>query len=203
MSLIEYENGQYRVVYANDASHLSKAISTFANQNWWRAENNREIGLRFVPMDVTTDAGAALYQLCRAEGWMSSHGNMDHFGGEAFLRQARRNQAAYPEAILAAYHEDTFAGLLQLDTEMEKDKGVGRVPFVYMTPQYRKRGVGIQLVGEAVSRYRSLGRGIIRLRCAVENEVAQNFYRRCGFRKVGMDETAPVRLDILELSIGF
>lgn len=203
VSLIEYENGRYRVVYANDASHLDSSISTFAHQTWWRSENNREIGLRFVPLDVSTDAGAALYQLCRAEGWMSSHGNMDHFDGAAFLEQARRNQAAYPEAILAAYHNDTFAGLLQLDTEMESDKGVGRVPFVYMTPQYRKHGAGIQLVGEAVSRYRAMGRQIIRLRCAVENETAQNFYRRCGFRKIGMDETAPVRLDLLELSIGF
>ncbi len=203
VSLIEYENGHYRVVFANDASHLTDAISTFANQSWWRSKTNREICLRFLPLNIESDAGATLYQLCRAEGWLSSHGNMDHYDGAAFLAQARKNQAAYGEAVLAAYYEDTFAGLLQLDTETDSAEGVGRIPFVYMAPDYRKKGVGIQLVGEAVSRFRRLGRTRLRLRCAAENTVAQNFYRRCGFRKVGVDQDAPVALDLLELYIGF
>ena len=203
VSLIEYENGRYHVVFANDASHLSDEISTFAHQSWWKNKNNREIGLRFLPLNVESSAGAALYQLCRAEGWLSSHGNMDHYDGAAFLAQAKRNQALYGEAVLAAYHDDTFAGLLQLDTELDSAEDVGRVPFVYMTPDYRKKGVGIQLVGEAVSRFRKLGRTRLRLRCAAENAVAQNFYRRCGFRKVGVDQEAPVALDLLELYIGF
>lgn len=203
VSYIEYENGHYDVVFANDASHLNASISTFASQNWWKSKDHREIGLRFVPLDVESDADSALYQLCRAEGWLSSHGNMEHYDDAAFLTQARRNQAAYGEAVLAAYHDDSFAGLLQLDTELDKAEGVGRVSFVYMTPDYRKKGVGIQLVGEAVSRFRALGRSRLRLRCAAENEIAQNFYRRCGFRKVGVDQDAPVALDLLELYIGY
>ena len=202
VSLIEYDNGKYRVVFANDSSHLKKEISTLAQQKWWRGQGEREIGLRFVPLQVSSDAGAALYQLCRAEGWMSSHGNMAHFDGAAFLDQARRNQAAYPEAVLAAYYEDAFAGLLQLDTEMDRSEGAGRIAFAYMTPEYRKHGAGVQLVGEAVSRFRRMGRTKLRLRCAAENQVAQNFYRRCGFRKIGVDAHAPVNLDILELFIG-
>ncbi len=203
VSLIEYEDGNYRVAYANDASHLSQDISTFAGQNWWKSKDSREIGLRFLPLRVDSDAGAALYQLCRAEGWHSSHGTMEHYDGAAFLAQARRNQQVYDGAVLAAYYEDSFAGLLQLDTELDSAEGVGRVPFVYMAPDYRKKGVGIQLIGEAVSRFRGLGRTRLRLRCAAENQVAQNFYRRCGFRKAGEDREAPVALDLLELYIGF
>lgn len=203
ISLIEYENGAYRVAFANDASHLGEGLSTFAQQNWWKGRTFREVGLRFVPLDVESAVGAALYQLCRAEGWHSSHGSMDHYDGETFLAQARRNQSACDGAVLAAYHEDNFAGLLQLDTELDSADGVGRVPFVYMTPDYRKKGVGVQLVGEAVSRFRKLGRSRLRLRCAAGNETAQNFYRRCGFRKVGVDQAAPVALDLLELDIGF
>ena len=203
VSLIEYEDGNYRVAYANDASHLSQDISTFAGQNWWKSKDSREIGLRFLPLRVDSDAGAALYQLCRAEGWHSSHGTMEHYDGAAFMAQARRNQQVYDGAVLAAYYEDSFAGLLQLDTELDSAEGVGRVPFVYMAPDYRKKGVGIQLIGEAVSRFRGLGRTRLRLRCAAENQVAQNFYRRCGFRKAGEDRGAPVALDLLELYIGF
>ena len=203
VSLIEYENGQYRVVFANDASHLDETISTFAQQSWWKGSKFQEIGLRFVPLDVNSDTGAALYQLCRMEGWVSSHGSMDHYDGASFLRAAQNHQAAYGEAVLVAYHNDTFAGLLQLDTETGKEKAAGRVAFVYMSPEYRKKGVGIQLIGEAVSRFRKSGRRKLTLRCAAENETAQNFYRRIGFRKVGKDNAAPVDLDLLELQIGF
>ena len=203
VSLIEHENGRFRVVFANDASHLSDAISTFAHQSWWRGKGDREITLRFVPLQVSTDAGAAVYQMCRAEGWMSSHGSMQHFDGAAFLARARRSQQIYPEAVLAAYYGDAFAGLLELDTETDSAEGAGRVAFAYMTPEYRKHGAGIQLVGEAVSRFRQMGRARLRLRCAAENQVAQNFYRRCGFHKIGVDDQAPVALDILELPIGF
>ena len=201
VSLIEYDNGRYNVVFANDASHLTKETSTFAHQTWWRGKDARPIGLYFVPLDITRGENAALYQLCRAEGWMSSHGSMDHYDGQAFFDQAKRNQRSYSKAVLAAYHENKFAGLLQLDTEQDRGDGAGRVPFVYMAPDYRKKGVGIQLVGEAVSRFRAMGRRCIRLRCARENETAQNFYRRCGFRKIGVDENAPVALDVLELNI--
>ncbi len=201
VSLIEYDNGRYNVVFANDASHLNKELSTFAHQTWWKGRTFQEIGLYFVPLDITQNENAALYQLCRAEGWMSSHGSMEHYDGQAFFDQAKQNQRSYSKAILAAYHENKFAGLLQLDTEQDRSDGAGRVPFVYMAPDYRKKGVGIQLVGEAVSRFRAMGRRCIRLRCARENEIAQNFYRRCGFRKTGVDENAPVALDILELNI--
>lgn len=201
VSLIEYENGKYTVAFANDASHLDASISTFAKQSWWKGRE--ELGLRFLPLDVESEAGAALYEQCRAEGWMSSHGTMDNYNGAAFLRQARQNRHVYGEAVLTAYHNDTFAGLLQLDTAQDSAEGVGRVPFVYMTPEFRKKGAGVQLVGEAVSRFRAMGRRRLRLRCAAENETAQNFYHRCGFRKVGEDPTAPVKLDLLELYIGY
>ena len=201
VSLIEYDQGNFRVVCANDTAHLNDDLSTFAHQSWWKGKDWRDIGLRFVPLDIESNAGAALYQLCRAEGWLSSHGAMDRYDGAAFYAQARANQAAYSEAVMAAYCEDTFAGLLQLDTEQDKAEGVGRVPFVYMAPDYRKQGAGVQLIGEAVSRYRRLGRKKLRLRCAAENEIAQNFYRRIGFRKIGTDSTAPVHLDLLELNL--
>ncbi len=201
VSLIEYEKGEFRVAFANDTAHLNDDLSTFAGQSWWKGKDWKDIGLRFVPLDIESSAGAALYQLCRAEGWLSSHGTMDRYDGAAFYAQARANQAAYAEAVMAAYCEDTFAGLLQLDTEQDKAEDAGRVPFVYMAPGYRKQGAGVQLIGEAVSRYRRLGRRKLRLRCAAENEIAQNFYRRIGFHKIGTDSAAPVNLDLLELDI--
>ena len=156
--LIEYENGQYHVVFANDASHLDQKISTFANQTWWKGKDWEEVGLRFQTFDLQQDANAALYQLCGAEAWQSGHCSMEQYDSAAFLERARCAQRRYPGAVLAAYHKDQFAGFLQLDAEAGSGEGIGQVGFVYLTPEYRKRGVGIQLIGEMVSRYRSLKR---------------------------------------------
>ncbi len=43
----------------------------------------------------------------------------------------------------------------------------------------------MQLIGQAVSFYRPLGRQYLRLRCASYNTPAQHFYQRYGFYKIG------------------
>ena len=98
---------------------------------------------------------------------------------------------------------ERVAGVLQLDLERCAGEGTGYIPFVYMTPQYRKQGLGVQLIGQAVSVYRPLGRERLRLRCAPENAVAQRFYEKYGFTKVGEEQGARVKLDMLEKSIAY
>ena len=61
----------------------------------------------------------------------------------------------------------------------------------------------MQLLGQAISTFRPLGRTRLRLRCAPDNEVAQRFYHKYGFRKVGVAEGARVPLDLLEKYIGY
>ena len=72
-----------------------------------------------------------------------------------------------------------------------------------MMPSHRKQGLGVQLLGQAVSVYRPLGRQYLRLRCAPDNLVAQRFYKRYGFYRVGSAEGTRVPLDLLEKSIGY
>lgn len=42
---------------------------------------------------------------------------------------------------------DETVGVLQLDLERHAGQDVGYIPFVYMTPQHRKQGLGVQLIG--------------------------------------------------------
>jgi probable phosphoglycerate mutase len=198
VSHLTADGGKLEAISINDASHLSSDISTFSRQGWWAGK--RETSLWFRPMEIC--GNEQLYLQCRSEGWLSSHGTMARYDGEKFLEQARENADDYPEAIIGAYDKDRFAGLLQLDTVTEKELGVGRIPFVYMNLEYRKKGVGVQLLGEAISRYRRMGRTAIRLRCAVENGTAQRFYARNGFYRIGADVSSGVALDILEKKIG-
>ena len=83
-------------------------------------------------------------------------------------------------------------------------QGRGRyIPFCYIVPQLRAQGLGVQLIGQAVSFYRPLGRQYLRLRCASYNTPAQHFYQRYGFYKIGEEQGSRVPLDILEKYIGY
>ena len=72
-----------------------------------------------------------------------------------------------------------------------------------MLPEFRRQGLGVQLLGQAVSTYRSLGRDTLRLRCAQDNTAGQRFYRRYGFQKTGEVPGARGTLDVLEKYIGY
>jgi len=65
------------------------------------------------------------------------------------------------------------------------------------------QGLGVQLLGQAVSTYRPLGRDRLRLCCAPDNGIAQRFYQKYGFVKMGEEPGARGPLDVLEKYIGF
>ena len=128
---------------------------------------------------------------------MVSHGTMAHYHGDAFLRDAER------QLVFCAMEGDTPAGVLQLNTAFRADEGMGMIAFYYMTPEYRHKGLGIQLLGQAVSVYRPMGRDKLLLRCAPENGVAQRFYKKYGFHKVGDVPDSEVPLDYMVKNIGY
>lgn len=200
VSLLEFEGEKARVVFSNDNSHLTQGASTFETQHWWNPEKKAaDVSLRFEPIDLTKNK--ELYLACRKDAWLSSHGTMEHFDEALFLRQAMENYASCNGAVIAAYDGDTFAGMLELNVECEKELGVGRIPFIYLSAEYRHRGIGVQIIGEAVSRYREMNRTILRLRCGESNTSAHIFYTRYGFYKVGREENSGVKVDVLEKNI--
>lgn len=196
------EGDRVTVEYYNDNSHLSPEISTFAGQKWWREKGRAEdANLWFRPLDM--EHHSEFYFQARQEAWITIHGSMLHFDGEGFLRDAKDHARYDPRSVTQVMLGDRPAGVLQLDLRRDADKGVGALPFVYLLPEARRHGLGVQLLGQAVSVYRPLGRKYLRLRCAPDNHVAQRFYQRYGFRKIGEDPGSRVPLDILEKYIGY
>jgi probable phosphoglycerate mutase len=118
------------------------------------------------------------------------------------VQVAKKNYAFDPNSIQIAYANGTPVGMLQLDFQQEADQGVGRVPFLYIRPDYRSNGFGVQLLGQAVYTFRSMGRDRLRLRCAPENNRAKQFYQRHGFCKIGEEPGGIDHLDTMELYIG-
>ena len=200
---LEVEDGRVRVVFLNDNSHLPGDLSTFARQSWWRSREGGEAdaNLWFRPLDM--EKNGQFYYKAREEAWLSIHGSMLHFDGEGFLRDAT-DQARYDKrSVMQVMLGEEPAGVLQLNLHRDADKGVGSIPFFYMLPEFRRRGLGVQLLGQAVSTYRPLGRKYLRLRCAPDNHVAQRFYKKYGFHKIGEDPGSRVPLDIMEKYIGY
>ena len=203
VSLLEAEDGKIRVVFMNDNSHLPEELSTFARQFWWKSREGglQDANLWFRPLDMENNS--EYYYRAREDAWLTIHGSMLHFDGEGFLRDAI-DQARYDErSVMQVMMGDRPIGVLQLNLRRDADKGVGSIPFLYLEPDYTKRGLGVQLLGQAVSTYRPLGRKYLRLRCAPDNEVAQRFYKKYGFQRIGAAPGSRVPLDLLEKYIGY
>ena len=204
VAYLEVDNGTVKVVYYNDNSHLSEELSTFASQSWWKKQNKKtDFNLWFRPLNMESEEGRATFYNAREEAWLTIHGSMLHFDGEGFLKDAVSQTQYDKRSVIQVMIGDSPAGILQLNLQRDADKGVGNIPFFYMNPEYRRQGLGVQLLGQAVSIYRPLGRKYLRLRCAPDNRAAQRFYKRYGFRKVGEDPGSRVPLDIMEKYIGY
>ena len=201
VTCLTWDGARFRLVFESDSSHLDPSISTLARQSWWRKEGGRDVNLWFRPVDWEREQG--LYLEARREAWESTHGPRVPFDGEGFLADARLHLSRTPWGVTLAMEEEQVVGVLQLDPERYRDDGAGYIPFCYVMPQRREQNLGVQLIGQAVSFYRPLGRDRLRLRCAPYNDRAQHFYHKYGFVKVGDETGGRVPLEILEKYIGY
>ena len=196
---LEIEDGQANVVYYNDSSHLGDSAPSPASSAYGIPGMERN-ALRFRPLLLPQEKER--YLEARRDGWQASHGTMDGFDGERFLAAAEQNSACDKNCVLLALLGDTPMGVLQMDWRQDAEQQAGRVPFFYVAPEFRSKGLGIQLLGQAVSVYRAMGRQVLRLRCAPENKRAKKFYISHGFYKVGEEPGGIGHLDTMEKYIG-
>ena len=203
VSCLEVDGDEVRILFMNDNSHLGD-LTTLGKQNWWKQGGVTGYGLMnlwFRPLDFAAEAD--FYTEARREAWENIHGTMEGYDGETLLREAQAHSAYDRRSIMVAMQEDKPVGVLQMDLQRGADEGTGDISFFYLVPELRCRGFGIQLIGQAVSTYRPLGREHLRLLCEAENDRARRFYERYGFRKTGEETGTPGRLDVLEKYIGY
>jgi probable phosphoglycerate mutase len=197
------ENGQIQVVYADDNSHLNPAISTLLRQNWWKEGGKPDVNLWFTPLDLKKEADQDFYQHSRADAWWNLYGQLDKYDGTGFYLEARDAWRKDPRSLLAAMSGDEQVGILQLDLNRGAGEGMGYISFLYLTPEQRRQGLGVQLIGKAVSVYRPLGRDKLQLVCSQRNTAALAFYDKYGFRRTGTAPGAYGSLYQLEKYIGY
>ena len=191
VSLLRYENGAWQAAYINDASHLD-ALQLPA---WERSPE-----LWAAPLALPAESD--YYSACYAEAWQAAHGSLHGYEPELYLRHAAEHRQADPAAVQRIRCGGEDAGLLDLDTRRGAHAHYGWISLLYVSPAYRGRGCGIQLLGRAALRYKELGRRALRLHVAESNETAMAFYRRWGFETLSAERTELGRLLLMEKKLG-
>jgi probable phosphoglycerate mutase len=70
---------------------------------------------------------------------------------------------------------DTPVGMVELDLMAGEPDKAGVIEFFYMIPEHRRMGIAVQLLGQAVSVFRGVGRARLRMTVSEKNEQALRF----------------------------
>jgi len=197
VSRIDFDGENFHVRYENDPSHLPEELRSGLSRRSALEAPTPQVW--FDPLDPEEERDFYLHAW--RESWTAARADPAAFDPAGLLAQGRRQHALRPQAVERALWQDKPAGLLQLDVEREDSEGLGWVSLFYVEPSLRRQGVGVQLLGEAVSLCRARGRHRLGLVCAPENAPALAFYRRYGFVETGMAPGAGRELLRLEKEI--
>ena len=134
--------------------------------------------------------------------WKAVHGNLNGFQPLLYMDAAVRRARIEPDGLVTILRPDGEAvGALELDTERGRPYGAGWICLCFVEEACRRRLLGVQLLGHAVSVFRRLGRRSIRLNVFEGNAGAIAFYEANEFRRVGEDEGVDGKLYVMEKEI--
>lgn len=176
--------------YINDVSHLPEALR----------RQSAQPSLRHVSIDPQEHE--RFYKACYEDAWLSAHGNLAGYAGQAYFDSALSHFRHDPEAVCVIYDGEEPAGLIDLDTQRGVHAGYGWISLLYLRPEYRGRGLGVQLLARAMFKYEAMGRGALRLHVSEDNAPALAFYRRWGFEALSTEPGARWRLCLMEKKLG-
>lgn len=165
VSLLEACEDGLRVVFRDDDSHLKEAERR-TGERLTRQASGLEIGLRYAPLRLP-EQKELLLSLIHA-------GDQEPGSFEA-------------EKLLAdAEHQETLVGLLGEEPVglLQLDASAGRIFLLCVRPDRRRRGYGIQLIGQAVQRVREAGGERILAPLPLSAE-AERFFKGYGFQPAG------------------
>ncbi len=201
VSLVEYENGRFTLKFSGDNSHLPEGYSTLGRQTWWKEKSGLDPNaMRFEAVNPADPAVGAWYLDCYRDAWAAAHGTEDGFSC-SYLETAKKHRQDYAGSVVRVLWGDETAGLMEFAVNRGKREGAGSIAFFYMAPEFRGRNLSVQLLGQAVSVYREMGRKFLRLNVAEENHRAIKFYTKYGFKKTADTEGALGKLFVMEKDI--
>ena len=196
VTCLTFDGEKFTIQFEMDNSHLPEDISTLARQSWWRK-------------DKKTAADVNLWADIPVKTWSQDQ--------ELYLKLRREVCPGVEDALLLAEAEELWnrwpcgmwninifhAGERPIGVILYDDrcntKRTGYIKFLSLLPEDRGRGLGIQLIGAAVSMHRNSGRDRLRLHWPADNDRARRFFEKYGFKKIGEGPEG----DLLEKYIGY
>ena len=178
------------VMYENDASHLPQQLSTFASIGW---TDNKGVPatpqIWFRRADPMNAGDADKIVSFMRELHRNAYGTDEALDPDALLRDVERAQRMSPRSVtFGCLESGEEAALVYLKTFCEDEPEVGLVGGFCIDAAYRGCGLSGQILGQAISVYRMLGKTYLCARVAAENARAQGFYHKFAFEQRGTYE---------------
>ena len=194
VSCLTFDGERFQIQFEMDNTHLPEEISTLARQSWWRKDKSKAADVNLwseIPIH-SWDRDQALYLELRRE---LCPGTEDAL----LLAEAEDLWKGHSMWNLNIFHAgERPMGVILYDGR-RNTKNVGYIKFLSILPEYRGKGLGVQLIGSAVSLHRNSGRDRLRLHCPRDNDRARRFFQKYGFVKLREEPEG----DLLEKYIGF
>ena len=187
VSKLLWDGQRFSTVFLNDDSHVPDSLKS----SWTVTSDLRDAPFR-------PEEDRAYYEGCYADAWMFSHGDLRGFSAASYYAAACRHHRKTPGSVLRIWLGEESAGLVDLDPAREAENNAGWISLLYLEPDFRGKGYGIQLLARAVDYYRRQGRGSLRLLTAESNRNARAFYEREGFRQIGSQNAPAGKLLLME-----
>ena len=178
---------KFTVVYENDASHLPQQLSTFAAIGW---TDNKGVPntpqLWFRRADPLEAGDAEKIVAFMRELHRNAYGTDRNLDPDALLRDAGRAQRMSPRSVcFGCLESGEEAALVYLKSFWTDAPDVGLVGGFCIDEAYRGHGLSGQILGQAISVYRALGKRYLCARVASGNARAQGFYHKFAFEQRG------------------
>ena len=175
------------VVYENDASHLPQELSTFASIGW---TDNKSVPtstqIWFRRADPMDEGDADKIVSYMRELHRNAYGTDAGLDPAALLADVERAQRVSPRSCCFGCLEDgTPVALVYLKTWYDHEPGVGLIGGFCIDEAYRGHDLSGQILGQAISVYRMLGKDYLCAHVASENARAQGFYHKFAFEQRG------------------
>jgi len=158
--------------------------------------------LRIEPIDLSRHSATCVE--FRRDSFHASFGTLDgcdeEMGadGAIYLAKLRKRMAEVPEGNSHVWLGDRIVG--QTEMRLADEPNMGYVNLFYLLPEWRKHGLGWRLHEHAVDVFSARGMRGIRLSVSRTNERALAFYRRVGWRRVGLRPHKEV-VDLMEYAL--
>lgn len=191
VSRLTYENGVFTAHETDDVSHLEH----LQFRPWKRGTDVRDAVL-----DPAADS--EYYCACYADSWQAAHGSLKGFSSAPYLTQAIKHHNYKEGSVLKLFLQDEPIGLIDMDSRRGAEEGIGWISLIYVRPEYRRQGYGLQILARALRHYSRLGRDRLRLHVAAENTAAREFYAACGFEHISSEYNSLGELMLMERSLG-